>query len=61
METYYEEKNINFKDQYRILVPSREPTDKKYVKFINSLDLGVATVANEALKPAGEDFGFSRI
>lgn len=57
---YKEEKNIDFQDQYRILVPSREPTDKKYVKFINSLDLGVATVGNEALKPAGEDLGFSK-
>jgi preprotein translocase subunit Sss1 len=55
------EKNINFEDQYRILVPSRKPTDKKYIDFINSLDLGVATVADEALKPVGRDFGFSKI
>lgn len=58
---FKEEKNINFKEQYRIFVPSREPTDKKYIKFINSLDLGVATVRDEMLKPVGEDFGFSKI
>jgi len=58
---YKREKDINFQDQYRVLVPSREPTDKKYIKFINSLDLGVATVGNHELKPVGEDFGFSKI
>jgi hypothetical protein len=58
---YKEEKNISFKDQYRILVPSREPTDKKYVKFINSLDLSVAVVTDQKLKPIGIDTGFSQI
>lgn len=58
---YKKEKNIQFKDQYRILVPSREPLDREYIKFINSLDLGVATVDGEGLQPVGEDFGFSKI
>ncbi len=58
---FKKEKNINFEDQYKILVPSREPKDKKYVQFINSLDLGVATVSDKELKPIGEDFGFSKI
>lgn len=58
---FKKEKNITFKDQYRILVPSREPSDKKYVEFINSLDLGVATVDDKQLKPVGVDFGFSKI
>ena len=58
---YKQENNINFKDQYRILVPSQQPQDKKYIKFINSLDLGVATVDSGALKPVGEDLGFSRL
>ena len=40
---------------------SREPKDKKYVQFINSLDLGVAMVSDKELKPIGEDFGFSKI
>jgi len=55
------EKNISFKDQYRILVPSREPGDKSYIQFINSLDLGVAMVGNKELKPVGKDLGFSNI
>lgn len=58
---YKEEKDIDFQDKYRVLVPSREPTDKKYVKFINSLDLGVAVISNQGLKPVGIDTGFSKI
>ena len=58
---YKKEKNIDFKDKYRILVPSREPTDKKYIQFINALDLGVATASEGKLTPVGKDFGFSRV
>lgn len=58
---YKEEKNIDFQDQYRLLVPSREPTDKKYIRFINSLNLSVAVVDNRELKPIGIDTGFSKI
>src|SRR3989338_8260689 len=56
---FKKERDISFKDQYRILVPSREPSDKKYVEFINSLDLGIAMVDKDALKPIGTDFGFT--
>lgn len=58
---FKKEKNIDFKDQYKILVPSKEPKDKKYVEFINSLDLGVALVGNKNINPVGRDFGFSKI
>ena len=58
---FKKEKSIDFKDQYRILVPSREPADKKYIEFINALDLGVATVGDGHLKPVGQDFGFSKM
>lgn len=58
---FKQEKNISFKDQYRILVPSREPKDKAYVQFINSLALGVATVGQNSLKPVGTDFGFTKL
>ena len=58
---FKKEKDIDFKNQYRILVPSREPTDGKYIQFINSLDLGVAVVGDVELKPIGKDFGFSKI
>ena len=55
------EKNIAFQDEYKILVPSREPKDQNYIGFINSLDLGVAIVGGGGLKPIGKDFGFSKI
>lgn len=58
---YKKEKKIDFLEEYRILIPSREPTDKEYIRFINSLDLGVATVGDEKLRPIGKDFGFSKI
>lgn len=58
---YKKEQNLSFKDEYKILVPSKEPKDLKYIDFINSLDLGVATVDDKALKPVGKDFGFSKI
>ncbi len=52
---------MKFDDEYRILVPSRVPKDEKYVGFINSLELGVATVNKDTLLPSGKDFGFSSI
>ncbi len=58
---FKQEQNIKFKDEYRILVPSKEPSDKKYIEFINALDLGVATVGENTLKPIGQDLGFSKI
>lgn len=58
---FIKENNLNFKDGYRILVPSRIPEDSKYVGFINSLKMGVAIVDDKSLKPVGKDFGFSVI
>ena len=58
---FKEEKNINFKDQYRILVPSREPKDIGYINFINSLNLGIAMASEKKLRPVGKDLGFTKI
>jgi len=58
---YKQEKQKSFKDEYRILVTSKEPHDSRYINFINSLDLGVGTVQNDQLRPVGKDFGFSKI
>jgi hypothetical protein len=58
---FIEENNFEFSNKYKILVPSREPKDKDYVDFINSLDLGVATVGTKELQPIGKDLGFSKI
>lgn len=58
---FKKENSVNFKNQYKILVPSQEPKDDRYIDFINVLDLGVATVGKGILKPLGKDFGFSKI
>ncbi len=58
---FKEEKGMTFDDQYKIFVPSREPKDINYVKFMNSLELGIAMVDNGGLKPIGKDLGFSKI
>ncbi|MFZ2763484.1 MAG: hypothetical protein WAX80_00385 [Minisyncoccia bacterium] len=58
---FKKEQEISFQDQYKILVPSQEPKDTRYVEFINSLDLGIATVGNGGLNPVGQDLGFSKI
>lgn len=55
------EKGVEFNKSYDLLVPSQEPKDSSYIKFINSLDLGVAIVENNTLKAVGEDTGFSKI
>lgn len=56
---FKKETGINFQNQYRILAPSQEPKDTKYIEFINNLNLGVAIVEHGNLKPIGEDSGFS--
>lgn len=58
---FKKEKELNFKEQYEILVPSREPPDNNYIDFINAIDLGVAVVDGQQLKPIGKDLGFSRL
>ena len=53
--------NFNFKDKYKILVPSKIPEDTRYVGFINDLKTGVAIVKDKSLKAVGFDFGFTRL
>jgi hypothetical protein len=55
------DKGYQFANEYKLLVPSKTPRDAGYVDFINSLDLGVATVADRKLIPVGKDFGFSKL
>ncbi len=61
IDKFKKEKGITFKESYNLLVPSQEPKDTSYVKFINSLDLGVATVKDQKLIVIGQDNGFSKI
>jgi hypothetical protein len=58
---FKKEKEISFSESYELLVTSREPQDPSYVKFINSLDLGVAVVKDRRLIAVGNDNGFSNI
>ena len=55
------EKKITFKESYDLLIPSQEPKDASYIKFINSLDLGVAIIKDHKLTAIGNDMGFSKI
>jgi hypothetical protein len=53
--------SFNFKDKYKILVPSKIPKDIKYIGFINDLKTGVATIQDKSLKAIGSDFGFTNL
>lgn len=55
------EKKFTFQNQYKVLVPSKTPEDNQYVKFINSLDVGVGLSKESGINPVGKDFGFSKI
>ncbi len=58
---FVQENNLQFDEKYKILAVSQEPKDKKYIEFINSLNVGVTVVEKEKLKPIGEDSGISKI
>lgn len=56
---FKEEKKITFEQEFNLLVPSQEPKDLAFIRFINSLDLGVAVTDDDHLKVIGQDTGFS--
>jgi hypothetical protein len=58
---YEREQNISFNNKNRILVPSRQPEDEKYVEFINELNIGVALVNDKRINAVGADLGISNI
>ncbi len=58
---FKEENQIDFVEEYKILVPSKQTKDRQYVSFINSLELGLATVEGGKINPIGKDFGFSSV
>ncbi len=61
VKKFARDNNLVFNEKHKLIVPSKQPADVNYVKFINSLRIGVAMVKDENLKPVGKDFGFSRI
>lgn len=61
VQKFSQDNNLIFDQKHKLIVPSQTPKDTRYVKFINSLKIGVAMVGENNLKPVGEDFGFSHI
>ena len=58
---FAEDNELAFEQKYKLIIPSQIPKDVRYVEFINSLKIGVATVHENELKPIGGDLGFSQI
>lgn len=61
VQKFAKDKNLVFEEKHKLIVPSRLPSDIRYVEFINSLKIGVAMVGNDSLAPVGADLGFSQI
>ena len=58
---FSQENKIYFQEKYRLIALSKEPKDEAYIKFLNSLTIGVTLPNENSLRPIGKDFGFSRI
>lgn len=61
VEKYAKDNNLLFNERHKLIIPSQIPSDKRYIEFINSLNIGVALSEKDCLKPVGKDFGFSLI
>ena len=59
VQKFTKDNNYNFTNKHKLIVPSQQTQDIKYVDFINSLKIGVTLVEENRLKPVGKDFGFS--
>ncbi len=61
IQKFVSERKIVLQSQHKILVPSKTPEDVQYIKFINSLEIGVALAEPSGLNVVGKDFGFSKL
>jgi len=61
VEKFANDNKLIFNDRHKLIIPSRFPSDIRYVDFINSLNIGVALSEKDHLEPVGKDFGFSSI
>ncbi len=61
VQKFADDNELAFEQKHKLIVPSQIPQDSRYVEFINSLKIGVATVHNDSLTPIGSDLGFSQI
>lgn len=61
VQKFADDNQLQFENKHKIIVPSQEPQDKKYIEFINSLQIGVAMAEKDILTPVGLDLGFTNI
>jgi len=61
VQKFSQDNNLIFEKKHKIIIPSQSPKDVRYVDFINSLKIGVATIVEDSIKPVGKDLGFSQI
>ena len=61
VQKFAEDNDLAFEQRHKLIIPSQIPQDARYVEFINSLKIGIATVHKNELKPIGSDLGFSQI
>ena len=61
VQKFTRDNNLIFDQKHKLIVPSQTPKDTGYVQFINSLQIGVAMVGENELKPIGIDSGFSKL
>ncbi len=61
VQEFIKQNNLQLEDRFKLIIPSREPEDARYVSFMNSLKIGIALVNDKRLQPVGDDFGFSKL
>lgn len=61
VQKFADDNALTFEQRHKLIIPSQIPQDARYIEFINSLKIGVATVFKENLMPVGSDLGFSQI
>lgn len=61
VEKFAQDNKLNFKERFKLIALSKKPTDDPYVKFLNTLKIGLTLPDRNSLKPIGEDFGFSEV
>ncbi len=61
VQKFVADKKLTFENQFKLLIPSKTPEDNQYIRFINSLDIGVGLSHQDGINPVGKDFGFSKL
>lgn len=61
VDKFARDKKVTFKEKYKLIALSKEPGDGPYVRFLNTLNIGLTLPEKNSLKPVGKDFGFSKV